>query len=120
MTRISLILMVLGALVACGKVARVQDSVINLGFSNDLKMVDVRLGVIHRDPGGANSYLDYEGTRYIVGNLSTTASTSYTQLPANIETAIYFKGSFARRSGVVSSSPSQVYDVVDLDMVNRK
>ena len=51
---------------------------------------------------------------------STTASNAFTQIPANQELAVYFKGSFARRSGVVSSSPAQVYDVVDLDMVNRK
>ena len=121
MTRISFILMVLGALTAaCGKVTRVQDSILDLGVSNDLRMVDVRAGVINLAASGNGSYLDYEGTRYMLGNLSNSASNVLAQFPTGQDQPIYFKGSFARRSGVVSSSPSQVYDVVDLDMVNRR
>lgn len=104
----------------CGKITQVQEGVMNMAISNDLKMVEVRIGAIYRDSGGGYDYLEFENTRYRIGTVDTAANDGFTQLPRGQLVSVYFKGKFAKRSGISTSYPSQVFDVVDLEAVIKK
>ena len=109
-------------LCSCGKLDQVQESISGMVSSNDLKLNDVRVGFLYRGSGTVNAYdyLEYENTQYRIGNVASDASTAYAQVPSGVRTAVYFKGNFAKRSGISNGNPSQVFDVIDITGVAVK
>lgn len=107
---------------SCGKVEQVQDSFAGMISSNDLRFNDLRIGSLYRSPGGAGSYdyLEFENTQYRIGTVSNDATSSYQQIPTGVLTPVYFRGNFAKRSGISSGNPSLVFDVVDINGVTIK
>jgi len=121
---IKLLLLSLALFAGCGKMQEVQDSFIGMGTSNDLKLVDIKIGKIYRnnpalDPSGYD-YLEFENTQYRIGTMPTDVNATFMQLPQGQPKDVYFKGSFARRSGVSTGNPSLVLDVVDLSGLTQK
>lgn len=116
------ILVLMMLLLGCGKIEQVQDSITGMISSNDLKLNDIRIGSLYRSngTGGSFDYLEYENTQYRIGNVATDANSAYQQVPAGTLTPVYFKGSFARRSGISTGNPAQVFDVVDITGVSLK
>lgn len=105
---------------ACGKMEQVQDSISGIISSNDLKLNDLRIGSLYRSSGTGYDYLEFENTQYRIGKVDSAAQSSYQQIPAGTLTPVYFKGTFARRSGITTANPSQVFDVVDITGVAKK
>lgn len=107
---------------SCGKLDQVQESITGMISSNDLKLNDVRVGFLYRGTGAANDYdyLEFENTQYRIGNVASDATTAYNQVTAGVRTSVYFKGNFAKRSGISNGNPSQVFDVIDLTGVAIK
>ena len=120
----SLALGLLLTLVSCGKIQQVQDSFALFGSNSDIRLTEVRIGAFYRNdpavnPSGYN-YLIFENTQYRLGTLNPDLTTVVAALPKSQEIPVYFKGSFAARSGIVTSNPTQSFDVVDLTALTRK
>ena len=115
-------LFLLLSLVSCGKIEQVQDSFIALSGSNSLTQVDVRVGFLERSPNGvlSDDVLDFENTQYRVISINPEAASTYQNFPRSQRIPVYFKGNFAKRSGVMSSNPSMVVDAVALDAIIRR
>jgi hypothetical protein len=113
-------LALLAILTGCGKVTQVQEGVLNMAISNDVKMVELRIGALYRDNAGGYDYLEYENTRYRIGTVASAAADGLAQLPAGQLVPVYFKGKFVKRSGISATYPQQVFDVVDLEAVVKK
>jgi hypothetical protein len=108
--------------VSCGKIEQVQDSFIAMSGNNSLTQVDVRIGFVYRggNNGHHNDFLDFENTQYKIGSISSTATSAYQAFPVGVTTPVYFKGNFAKRSGLVTSNPSLVVDVVDIEAIIKR
>ncbi len=110
--------------VSCGKIEQVQDSFVALSGNNDLKMVEVRLGALYRNDPAAQpqgyDFIDYENTQYRIGSASPEVATELAKIPRGQLTQVYFKGQFAKRTGVSASNPNVEFDVIDLEAVAPK
>ena len=108
--------------VSCGKIEQVQDSFIALSGNNSLTQVDVRIGFLERSPSGtlSDDVVEFENTQYRVISINPEAASAYQDFPRGERIPVYFKGSFARRSGLMSSNPSMVVDAVALDAIIRR
>ena len=109
---------------ACGKIDQVQESFVALSGNNDLKMAEVRLGVVYRNDPAAQpqgyDFIDYENTQYRIGNVDPVVAAELVKIPRGQLTEVYFKGQFAKRSGLSSSNPSVEFDVIDLEAIAKK
>ncbi len=114
------LLLVLAIFASCGKVQQVQEGISALTTSNDLKLVDVRAGFAFNGGAGGYDYLEYESTQYRLGDVSPSAAQVLDALPEGQRIPVYFKGQFARRSGVMGAPGSTVFDVVDLESLRRQ
>jgi len=115
-------IMALLVFVSCGKIEQVQDSFIAMSGNNSLTQVDVRIGFVYRggSNGQHNDFLDFENTQYKIGSIASTAVSTYQSFPVGVSTPVYFKGNFAKRSGLVVSNPSLVVDVVDIEAIIKR
>jgi hypothetical protein len=108
--------------VSCGKIEQVQDSFIAMSGNNSLTQVDVRIGFLERSPNGtlSDDIVEFENTQYRVISINPEVAPTYQNFPRGQRIPVYFKGSFARRSGLVSANPSMVVDAVALDAIIRR
>jgi hypothetical protein len=119
MTIIKLLFVIL--LASCGKIEQIQDNFIAMSGNNDLRQVDIRIGFAYRSTSSnGEDYIEFENTQFRVGRVNPSAQTGYQSLPRGQRVAVHFKGQFAKRSGVVTSNPSLVVDVVDLDAITLR
>jgi len=109
-------------LMSCGKVQQVQESFIAMSGNNSLTQVDVRIGFLERSPTGrlSDDVVEFENTQYRVMSINPEVAPSYQNFPQGQRIPVYFKGSFAKRSGLVTSNPSMVVDAVALEAIIKR
>ncbi|MCE3013372.1 MAG: hypothetical protein LW878_09945 [Proteobacteria bacterium] len=115
-------ILLLMLMVSCGKIQEVQDSFIAMSGNNSLTQVDVRIGFLERSPNGtlSDDVVEFENTQYRVMSINPEVASSYQQFPRGQRIPVYFKGSFARRSGLMSTNPSMVVDAVALEAIIQR
>lgn len=120
----SKLLILLALTLSCGKIEQVQDSFVALSGNNDLKMVELRIGAVYRNDPAAQpqgyDFIEFENTQYRIGAMDPNVATAMSTIPRGQLTQVYFKGQFAKRSGLSSTHPSVEFDVIDLESISKK
>ncbi len=107
---------------SCGKIQQVQDSFIAMSGNNSLTQVDVRIGFLERSPTGRlnDDVVEFENTQYRVLSINPEVAPSYQNFPKSQRIPVYFKGNFAKRSGLMISNPSLVVDAIALEAIIQR